>query len=250
MAQKGDWNGVQQPVEETRQEYDETTLIRDRKQYIRRSIRAVRQGLSEAERLAHSHRIWERVAGLSCYQHTRVLLGYMAFDHEVLTDGLIRQAIASGKQIVLPMVQADRQRLALYAIEDLARDVVPGYCGILEPRPLCTQAVAPEALDLALVPGVAFDMRGGRLGFGAGFYDRFLGGLPRHLPTVGMAFDFQVIPRLPFQPHDVVLDAIVTDSRVIWGTTLAAGSEAVAARFSNVAGEGGRCEQPWTESIF
>lgn len=237
-------------MDETRREDGATTSIRERKRQLRRSILAVRRGLSEAERLARSRRVWERVAALACYQQARVVLAYMAFDHEVLTDGLMRQAIASGKQIVLPMVQADRQRLALYAIADLERDVAPGYRGILEPQPLRTQAVAPEALDLALVPGVAFDMRGGRLGFGAGFYDQLLGRLPRHIPTVGMAFDFQVIPRLPFQPHDVVLDAIVTDRRVIWGTTPAAGDEAVAARLSNVAGEGGRCEQPWTESIF
>jgi 5-formyltetrahydrofolate cyclo-ligase len=230
---------VQQPVEETRQEYDNTTLIRDRKQYIRRSIRAVRRGLSEAERRAHSHRIWKRVAGLSCYQHARVLLGYMAFDHEVLTDGLMRQAMASGKQLVLPMVLGDRQDMALYGIEDLGCDVALGYRGILEPQPRRAHAVAPEALDLALIPGVAFDLRGGRLGFGAGFYDRLLSQLPRDIPTVGLAFDFQVIPRLPLQPHDMVLRAIVTERRVIWGRSCTQGEAAEGARFSHVAGERG-----------
>ena len=67
---------------------------------------AVRRGLSEVERLAHSRRVWQRVVGLPCYQRARMVLGYMAFDGEVLTDGLIRQATASGKQMVLPMVLA------------------------------------------------------------------------------------------------------------------------------------------------
>ena len=183
----------------------------------------VRRGLSEAERLAHSRRIWERVVGLPCYQHARVLLGYMAFDHEVLTDSLMQQAMASGKQVVLPMVLGDRQEMALYSIEDLRSDVAPGYRGILEPQPQRTRVVAPETLDLALIPGVAFDLRGGRLGFGAGFYDRLLSRLPRDIPTVGLAFDFQVIPRLPLQPHDMVLQAIVTEHRVIWGSILDAG---------------------------
>ena len=226
-------------MDETRREYDETTLIRDRKQYIRRSIRAVRRGLSEAERLAHSRRVWERVAALPCYQHARVVLGYMAFDHEVLTDGLMQQAMASGKQLVLPMVLGDRQDMALYVIEDLGCDVAPGYRGILEPQPQRTRAVAPETLDLALIPGVAFDLRGGRLGFGAGFYDRLLSRLPRDIPTVGLAFDFQVIPRLPFQPHDMLLEAIVTEHRVIWGTSCMQGDAAEGARFSHVAGERG-----------
>ena len=226
-------------MDETRREDDETTLIRDRKQYIRRSIRAVRRGLSEAERLAHSRRVWERVVALSCYQHARVVLGYMAFDHEVLTDGLMQQAMASGKQLVLPMVLGDRQDMALYVIEDLGRDVAPGYRGILEPQPQRTRAVAPETLDLALIPGVAFDLRGGRLGFGAGFYDRLLSRLPRDIPTVGLAFDFQVIPRLPFEPHDMLLEAIVTEHRVIWGTSCTQGDAAEGARFSHVAGERG-----------
>jgi len=230
---------VQLPVDETRREYDETTLIRDRKQYIRRLIRAVRRGLSEAERLAHSRRVWERVAALPCYQHARVVLGYMAFDHEVLTDGLMQQTMASGKQLVLPMVLGDRQDMALYVIEDLGCDVAPGYRGILEPQPQRTRAVAPETLELALIPGVAFDLRGGRLGFGTGLYDRLLSRLPRGIPTVGLAFDFQVIPRLPFQPHDMLLEAIVTEHRIIWGTSYTQGDAAEGARFSHVAGERG-----------
>jgi 5-formyltetrahydrofolate cyclo-ligase len=219
-----------------RRDDDETTAIRDRKQYIRRSVRAVRRGLSEAERLARSRCIWERVIALSCYQHARMVLGYMAFDHEVLTDGLMQQAMASGKQIVLPMVQADREGMTLYAIEDLEHDVASGYHGILEPQPQRTRAVVPETLELALIPGVAFDLRGGRLGFGAGFYDRLLSRLPRDIPMVGLAFDFQVIPRLPSQPHDIMLDAIVTERCVIWGTSSTQDDEAEGARFSNVTG--------------
>ncbi len=221
---------------ETRREGDETTLVQDRKQRIRRSMRAVRRGLSEAERLARSHRIWERVIALPCYQHARVVLGYMAFDHEVLTDGLMHQAMASGKQIVLPMVQVDRKGMRLYAIEDLEHDLAPGYRGILEPCPRRTRAVAPEILELVLIPGVAFDLRGGRLGFGAGFYDRLLSRLSRDIPTVGLAFDFQVIPRLPSQPHDIILDAIVTERGVIGGTSSTQAEEAEGARLSNVTG--------------
>jgi 5-formyltetrahydrofolate cyclo-ligase len=223
-------------VDETRLEHDETTSVRERKHRIRQSILAMRRGLSEAERLARSRCVWERVATLSCYQQARVVLGYMAFDHEVLTDGLIRQSIASGKQIVLPMVQANRQGMALYVIADLQRDVAPGYRGILEPQPQRTRAVAPAALDMALVPGIAFDLGGGRLGFGVGFYDRLLSQLPRGIPTVGLAFDFQVIPRLPSQPHDITLDAIVTESRVICETLSAEADGAAAARCSHVFG--------------
>jgi 5-formyltetrahydrofolate cyclo-ligase len=210
--------------------------IQEQKRRMRRSLLAVRRGLSEGERLARSRRVWERVATLACYQRARMVLAYMAFDGEVLTDGLIRQATSSGKQIVLPLVQADRQSMALYVIDDLERGMAPGYRGILEPSPHSTRAVAPENLNVAFVPGIAFDLRGGRLGYGVGFYDRLLSQLPRDIPTVGLAFDFQIIPRLPLQPHDIMLEAIVTDSRAIWGTLWAPGDEARVARFSNVTG--------------
>jgi 5-formyltetrahydrofolate cyclo-ligase len=211
----GDWSGVRQAVDEKSREDDEGASVREQKRRIRSSILALRRELPEPERVARSRRVWERLTALSCYQHASVILGYMAFDKEVLTDGLLRQAMASGKQVVLPVVQADRLRLALYAVRNLERDVVPGYRGILEPRPLYTHPVALAELELVLVPGVAFDLWGVRLGFGIGYYDRLLGELPQGIPTVGLAFDFQVVPRLPRQPHDIALDAIVIESRVI-----------------------------------
>jgi 5-formyltetrahydrofolate cyclo-ligase len=184
--------------------------------------------------------VWQRVIGLSWYQQARVILGYMAFDHEVLTEDLLRQALTSQKQVVLPVVQADRQRLVLYAIQDVERDVAPGYRGILEPHPTRTPPVALETLELAIVPGVAFDTEGGRLGFGMGFYDRLLGQLRQAIPKIGMAFEFQVVPRLPRQAHDIRLDAIVTERRVIWCTPLSAADESAVTRLSN--GDGGRGE--------
>jgi 5-formyltetrahydrofolate cyclo-ligase len=165
-----------------------------------------------------------------------MVLAYAAFDGEVLTDDLIRQATTSGKQIVLPMVQADHRGLALYSIDDFERDMAPGYHGILEPQAHRARMVAPESLDLALIPGIAFDLRGGRLGYGIGFYDRLLSQLPRDIPTVGLAFDFQIMPRLPLQPHDMLMEAIVTDRRAIWGTPYAPGAEGRGTRCSNVTG--------------
>ncbi|MGH8058795.1 MAG: 5-formyltetrahydrofolate cyclo-ligase [Candidatus Entotheonellia bacterium] len=189
--------------------------IQARKRQIRRSMLALRRELSEAERIARSGRVAEQLTGLPCYQRARVILWYMAFENEVLTAGLIQQAIAAGKWAVLPLVQADRRQLELYEIRDVERDVAPGYRGIPEPRPERCRPVVAAELELVLVPGVAFDAQGGRLGFGAGFYDRLLAGLPRDIPKLGMAFDFQVLPQLPRQPHDMTLDGIVMERRVI-----------------------------------
>src|SRR5688572_8239670 len=187
-----DWHGARRAVDKTYRQDGQMAMIGERKHHLRRSILALRRALPATERDWRSRRVWEHITALTSYQHARVVLGYMAFDHEVLTDGLLQQTMVLGKQVVLPMVQPDRQQLGLYAIVDLERDLAPGYCGILEPDPQRAQAVAPEMVDLALVPGVAFDMRGGRLGFGAGFYDRLLDRLPQDVPKVGLAFDFQV----------------------------------------------------------
>jgi 5-formyltetrahydrofolate cyclo-ligase len=223
-----------------RQDDDETTSIRERKRQIRRAVLARRQALPAAEHLTGSRNIWQRLIDLDWYQQARVILGYMAIGQEVLMDGLLRQAIASRKQVILPVVQADRQCLALYAVQDIEHDVAPGYQGILEPQPTRTHAVGLQTLDLAIVPGVAFDMQGTRLGFGMGFYDRLLSQLHQAIPKIGLAFEFQVVPQLPRQAHDVRLDAIVTERRVIWCTPRSAAEGAAVARFTN--GDGGRGE--------
>lgn len=189
--------------------------IQVRKRQIRRSMLALRRELSEAERIARSGRVAEQLTGLPCYQRARVILGYMAFEKEVLTAGVIQQALAARKRVALPVVQADRRHLELYEIQDIERDVAPGYRGIPEPRPERCRPVMAAELELVLVPGVAFDIQGGRLGFGAGSYDRLLAGLPRDIPKLGIAFDFQVLPQLPRQPHDISLDGIVMERRVI-----------------------------------
>lgn len=225
----------------------ERVVIREQKRRIRRSVLAARRGLSEEEREARSLHIWERLSVLSCYRRATVILCYMSFDKEVLTEGLIRRAIVTGKRVVLPVVQSDRHTLELSEISHVEHDVAPGYRGILEPRPERRRPVAVEELDLAVIPGVAFDVQGGRLGFGAGFYDRLLSGFPRDVLKLGVAFDLQVVPALPRQPHDITMDGIVTESRVIWcGTFRGRERAALAGLFANGDAAGGRCARPWT----
>lgn len=217
-------------VAETGRDDPRGRSIRAHQRQIRRAMLAQRRALPERERLERSQRVWQRLATLPWYHNANVILGYMAFDKEVLTDGLLRQATAAGKRVVVPTVQVELQQLVLYAIRDLERDVAPGFHGILEPRCQYTSPVDVEELELAIVPGVAFDLQGGRLGFGAGFYDRLLSRFPPGVPKVAIAYDFQIVPRLPRQSHDIALDAIVTESRVISRTPLSTldGAAAVA----------------------
>jgi 5-formyltetrahydrofolate cyclo-ligase len=232
--------GMGEMMGDTPREHATTATIQAHKRQLRRTVLARRRALPEIERLARSRQVWERLSRLPWYRQAGVILGYMAIDKEVLTDGLLRQALAAGKRVVLPRVRAEPGGLALYAVDDLERDVAPGYRGIPEPRPERGRPVPIDALDLVLVPGVAFDLQGGRLGFGVGFYDRLLSGLPQGTPKVGLAFDFQVLPWLPRQPHDIALDAIVTESRTIRCRPLSTcgGATPVARRTHTAGGEG------------
>ncbi len=97
---------------------------------------------------------------------------------------------------------------------DTSREIVPGYCGIPEPTLSCA-VVLPQDIDWVLVPGVAFDTAGRRLGYGGGFYDRLLPLFPSRTARVAGAFDLQLVERVPAAPHDLAIDTIVTETRTI-----------------------------------
>ena len=96
-------------------------------------------------------------------------------------------------------------------IDSVKEDLEYGPYGIQQPKSNRATVIAPEVLDLVVVPGVAFDRSGHRLGRGAGFYDRFLADLPRDIPTVGLAFDFQIVSNLPLQEHDIPLSFVISN---------------------------------------
>lgn len=116
--------------------------------------------------------------------------------------------LEAGKRVVVPKVQG--RRLALFEVNDPARELAPGAFGVLEPKPGALRPVAVERLDLVLVPGLAFDRRGHRLGRGEGYFDRLLARLPKSTPTIGVCYDFQRVDRLPNEPHDQAVGAVIS----------------------------------------
>ena len=134
------------------------------------------------------------------------------------TFDLIDALIGLGKRITVPVTRVQEKRLDAIQITCREDDLVPGYCGIPEPREeLCnSRQVAASDIDTILLPGSVFDERGGRFGYGGGFYDRFLAANPS-AARIGLAFDLQVVPLAPLQEHDELLDLVVTETRVIHG---------------------------------
>ncbi len=110
------------------------------------------------------------------------------------------------------------KRLDAIRITDPETDLVPGYCNIPEPgEELCLRQKAdPTEIDLILLPGSVFDKRGGRFGYGGGYYDRFVSSAPK-ASRIGLAFDLQIIEKAPLQSHDEILDIIITETRIIKG---------------------------------
>lgn len=138
---------------------------------------------------------------------------YMNFGSEVVTDSLARHALRYGKALLLPKINHREKTLDVYEVQNLDRDLEEGLWGIREPIPELCAAGDPRAAGFILVPGVAFDARGGRLGYGGGFYDKLLSDLLSANPyLVAAAFETQMVERVPSEEHDVPMDLIVTES--------------------------------------
>ncbi|MDI3280073.1 MAG: 5-formyltetrahydrofolate cyclo-ligase [Bacillota bacterium] len=191
----------------------------------RRRILARRESLTpaEVERLSAAvTRLALRLPELQ--EPSGVVLGYFSFRNEVKAEEILKKIQARGGRIALPVADRVRKTLVASEVYALDRELITSPLGIKEPAPGHLRPLNPEELAAILVPGVAFDLRGYRLGYGAGYYDRFLsaffprrrqgGETPRPV-LIGLAFEFQLVPSLPPEPHDLPLDVLVTEKRVL-----------------------------------
>ena len=164
----------------------------------------------ESERRQRSRVIWRKVFRLTAFRQARVICCYVALPYEVQTWQMIESMLAKGKRVVVPVARPQTKRLVLSEVKDPARELAPGAHGVLEPRRRMFRPVSARAVGLVLVPGLAFDRKGFRLGHGQGYFDRFLAGLPKDTPTVGLAFRFQLFDSLPTAAHDHAVSKVLT----------------------------------------
>jgi 5-formyltetrahydrofolate cyclo-ligase len=179
------------------------------KKEIRKKVLAVRDGLLPGQRAAKSKEIEGRLFSLPEFKSAHVVMFFASFRSEVDTIPMIRRALGDGKRVILPKVNGDK--LELFEIRNFDSDVSPGAWGI--PEPCWSTPVKLDELDVIIVPGAAFDGRGNRLGYGAGFYDKLLSAFTK--PTVALAFEVQIVPNVPAARHDVRVKKIVTEKRII-----------------------------------
>lgn len=182
---------------------------------LRRRILARRDALDPAARAERSAAIVARLASMAAFQRARSVLAYASFGSEPDTWPFLRAVLAEGRTLLLPRVDRGARRLVLHRVVDLTRDLAPGTWGIPEPLPGRCPALAVPAADVVLVPGVAFDRTGGRLGYGGGYYDRLLAAWPGpRPPLIAPAFELQLVDAVPLGPGDHRVDRVVTETRV------------------------------------
>jgi len=181
------------------------------KRSLRSRMLDQRRQLSEAEVQHRSYAVQQRLLQLADYRQARTVAFYSPVHNEVSTVQLLRDALANRCSIVMPRV--DGNELVFLLISSL-EDLAPGSFGILEPK-VGTEPVPLHRIDMILLPGVAFDGRGHRLGYGKGFYDRALAAPGNRAKRVGMAYDFQLVEQLPVFGHDMQLDLLVTETQVL-----------------------------------
>lgn len=174
------------------------------KKTLRAEIRAKKRAMTAQEIEGKSAALAKAFYETAEYKNAKTIYGYLPYNQEVRTTQMLAHALADGKQVAVPKVYGDEMKFIL--LSDLSQ-VAKGYAGI--PEPIADGPVAADPTALVLMPGLAFDPEGHRLGYGGGFYDKFLAAEPDH-PTLALCYDFQMLPHLDTESYDIPVD------RVLW----------------------------------
>ena len=173
------------------------------KSELRRQIRAQKRAMTEEQIVAASQRLGELFLASDAYKQANTIYGYLPYNQEVRTVPMLQQALLDGKKVAVPKCYGDEMRF-IY-LDDLSK-VEKGYCGI--PEPIADEPIADDQTALVLMPGLAFDPEGHRMGYGGGFYDKFLEREPNH-PTLALCYDFQMLDHLETEAHDIPVDTVL-----------------------------------------
>lgn len=170
---------------------------------LRKQIREKKRAMTPAQIENASHDLGLQFAASPLYKEAKTIYGYLPYNQEVRTVPMLEQALREGKRVAVPKVYGDEMKF-IY-LDDLSK-VEKGYSGI--PEPVEDGPVADDTTALVLMPGLAFDPQGHRIGYGGGFYDKFLSAEPGH-PTLALCYDFQMLPYLETEEFDMPVDCVL-----------------------------------------
>ena len=173
------------------------------KQELRKAIRARKRAMTEEEIVTRSEKLAKLFYESEAYRSAETLYGYMPYNQEVRTVPMMRRALADGKRVAVPKVYGDEMRFIYITDFDA---MAKSEFGI--PEPIADSPVAADETALVLMPGLAFDAAGHRIGYGGGFYDKFLQAEPEH-PTLALCYEFQMLAHLETEEHDIPVDTVL-----------------------------------------
>lgn len=176
------------------------------KKAFRREISAKKRAMTIEQIESASQRLAEQLFDTEAYKQAKSIYAYLSYNQEVRTEGIIRRALADGKRVAVPKVFGDDMKFLW--IDDLDH-IAPGAYNI--PEPIADDPEADDVSAMILMPGLAFDVEGHRLGYGGGFYDRYLAEHHDHT-LVALCYDFQLFDHLETEAHDIPVDLVIADS--------------------------------------
>ena len=182
---------------------------------LRAGVLSARDGMGAVARAADSRALTSGVQGLPEWQNAQTVLLYLGIKTEFDPSALAQAILDSGRTLALPRIVRGEHRLEIRQVRTLDQDLKPGVWGLREPDPEYCAEVDPARLDLILVPGVAFDATGGRMGYGAGFYDRLLSNPRLTALRVSALFETQLVDRVPREAHDLPVEVLVLPGRIL-----------------------------------
>jgi 5-formyltetrahydrofolate cyclo-ligase len=190
--------------------------IKEKKQMLREQISSNLDALSKETTEKKNRVVLEKLFNFANFLEAKIALLYLHNDWEINSENIIRRALEMHKIVVLPYKSKDKPKVALYKIDVPEKDIIPDSEGHLMPDIDRCKKVPIDCIDIAIVPGLGFDEKGGRIGAGDGYYDYLIPRLPITTRKVAVAFEEQVVLLVPMESHDKYVDIIITDSRVIY----------------------------------
>lgn len=190
------------------------------KKRLREKLLKKRDSIPPQQKALKESEIEKKLFDLDVFKKSKSILMYVSFRSEVDTRKYLDDLLKMNKRLILPLVDARHHLLKLYEVKDTS-ELAPGYMGIPEPDIRENRRVTIKDIELVIIPGTGFDLKGNRLGYGGGYYDRLLSYESKqlaevdHIPTVALAFEEQIGDEIPAEPHDIQVDIIITDMRLI-----------------------------------
>lgn len=180
------------------------------KKDIRNYIYNLREEMKIEDKEIWDREIYNKLIAHKAYENAKTIFIYVSFKGEVDTHSIINKALSTGKKVCIPMVNKNKKIMEAYYINSM-NDLHEGYFGIMEPKEGCKKA-ENENIDLIISPGVAFDIEGGRIGYGGGFYDKFIASLKENKPIIALAYKFQILDKIILEDRDKRVDEVISNN--------------------------------------